>query len=238
MTESDASTASRPKFSAAIEDYVKSIYLLQQEHEQVTTSLLAAQLGVAPASVTGMLQRLDRLHLVAYTPYRSVELTELGRRTALEVLRHHRLLELYLTEALGYSWDEVHAEADVLEHAISEQLEARIAAQLGHPLADPHGDPIPGPDLTLPPAPAGSLAEAPLGRRLRVVRVTNQDPAHLRYLTSLGLVPGAEVRVAERAPFDGPLTLAIGGVTRAVDSRMARAILVDPVEGPETTPRV
>ena len=163
----------------------------------------------------------------SYTPYHGVVLTELGERIALEVLRHHRLIELYLVEALGYSWDEVHAEADVLEHAISERLEARIAERLGHPLADPHGDPIPLPDLSLPAAVGRPLAQLPLGSAGRVVRVTDQDADHLRYLESLGLRPGACVVVQTRAPFDGPLTIKVGDAVHVLDSRLARAIVLE-----------
>ena len=214
------------KLSPAIEDYVKAIYQLQQEHEQVTTSLLAEHLGFMPGSVTGMLQRLSRLNLVTYEPYRGVVLTDLGKRTALEVLRHHRLLELFLVEALGYSWDEVHGEAEVLEHAISERLETRIAERLGHPLTDPHGDPIPLADLSLPSEDRHSLADLEVGRQGRIIRVLDQNPAHLRYLQELGLCPGATVSVQTRAPFDGPLTIQVEGMPHAIDSRMARNILV------------
>src|SRR5215212_7993970 len=151
------------KFSPAIEDYLKATYLLHQEHSKVTTSLLAEHLGFAAPSVTGMLQKLAKLNLVLYTPYQGVALTDIGERMALEVLRHHRLLELFLVEALGYSWEEVHAEADILEHVISEQFEARIAAHLGHPTVDPHGDPIPLLDGTLPEYPCYPLTNLPVG---------------------------------------------------------------------------
>ena len=214
------------KFSPAIEDYVKAIYQLQQDHGQVSTSLLADHLGFTPPSVTGMLQKLAKLDLVSYVPYHGVALTERGAETALEVLRHHRLLELYLVEALGFSWDEVHAEADVLEHAISERLEARIAESLGYPTADPHGDPIPLPDLTLPDVVGQPLTEVGVGQPARVVRVIDQEAAHLRYLESLGLQPGACVQVRDRAPFDGPLLIQVGETDQVLDSRMARAILV------------
>ena len=218
--------AGETKLSPATEDYVKAIYLLHQEHAQVTTSLLARQLGVAPASASGMIHKLAKLNLVTHIPYRGVVLTDLGQRTALAVLRRHRLLELFLVEALEYSWDEVHAEAEVLEHVISETLEARIAERLGHPIADRHGAPIPSPDLTLPPDACKSLVELPLGAQGHIVRVMDQEPAHLRYLQKLGLVPGATVTVHARAPFDGPLTIGVGDTVHAIDSRMARSILV------------
>jgi len=220
-------TLVEPKHSAAIEDYLKAIYLLQQEHHQVSTSLLAARLGFALASVTGMLQKLARLGLVEYTPYHGVALTDEGRRGALAVLRHHRLLELFLVESLGYSWEEVHEEAEILEHVLSERLEARIAAQLGHPTVDPHGDPIPLPDGTLPASASQSLADAPVGTQAHIVRVTDQAPEHLRYLAALGLVPGAAVTIRARAPFDGPLTVGVGEAVHPLDSRIARALLVE-----------
>ncbi len=214
------------KLSPAIEDYVKAVYLLHREHAQVTTSLLAKQLAVAPASVTGMIHKLATLNLVTHIPYRGVVLTDLGQRAALEVLRRHLLLELFLVETLEYSWDEAQAEAEVLEHVISETLEARIAQRLGHPIADPHGGPIPFPDSTLPPDAYELLVQLPVGSQGHIVRVIDQESAHLRYLQKLGLVPGATVMVYARAPFDGPLTIGVGDAVHAVDSRMARSILV------------
>ena len=216
--------------SPAIEDYVKAIYLLHQDHTRVATSLVAKQVGVSPAAVSGMIHKLANLNLVSHIPYHGVVLTDLGQRTALKVLRRYRLLKCFLVEALEYSWDEVHAEADVLEHVISETLEARIAERLGHPIADPHGDPIPFPDLTLPPHAYASLVKLPLGAQGRIVRVIDQESAHLRYLQKLGLVPGATVTVQAWVPFDGPLTIGVGGVVHAIDSRMARALLVRAVE--------
>jgi DtxR family Mn-dependent transcriptional regulator len=214
------------KFSPAIEDYLKAIYVLRQEHGEVTTSLLASHLRFAPPSVTGMLQKLAKLDLVTYAPYQGVSLTERGERAALEVLRHHRLLELFLVEALGYSWEEVHDEAEVLEHVISETFEARIAARLGHPTTDPHGDPIPAVDGTLPLCGGRPLTQLPAGNAGAIVRVTAQHPDHLRYLAQLGLVPGALVTLHSQAPFDGPLTVGVGETVHHLDSRMARAILV------------
>jgi DtxR family transcriptional regulator, Mn-dependent transcriptional regulator len=214
------------KLSPAIEDYLKAIYVLRQEHSEVTTSLLANHLGFAPPSITGMIQKLAKLGLVTYEPYQGVSLTEHGQRTALEVLRHHRLLELFLVQALGYSWEEVHAEAEVLEHVISETFEARIAAHLGHPTVDPHGDPIPAIDGTLPPCSGHPLTQLRSGHSGEIVRVTAQHPEHLRYFAQLGLVPGALVTLHGQAPFDGPLTVAIGDTVHHLDSRMARAILV------------
>jgi DtxR family transcriptional regulator, Mn-dependent transcriptional regulator len=222
--ESVVSTSA--KLSPAIEDYLKAIYVLRQEHSEVTTSLLANHLGFAPPSITGMVQKLAKLGLVTYEPYQGVTLTEYGQRTALEVLRHHRLLELFLVQALGYSWEEVHAEAEVLEHVISETFEARIAAQLGHPTVDPHGDPIPAVDGTLPPCSGHPLTQLRSGHSGEIVRVTAQHPEHLRYFAQLGLVPGALVTLHGQAPFDGPLTVGVGDTIHHLDSRIARTILV------------
>ena len=221
--------------SPAIENYLKAIYKLHQAHGQVTTSLLAEDLGFAPPSVTGMLQKLAKLDLVIYTPYQGVTLTDRGRHRALEVLRHHRLLELFLVQALGYSWEEVHADAEVLEHVISERLESRIAAHHGHPTADPHGDPIPYPDGTLPLSTSQPLAHLSLGATGRITRVTDQHPDHLRYLADQGLVPGAIITVRARALFDGPLTIGIGNTIHHLDIRMARSILVQDIAATDDT---
>jgi DtxR family Mn-dependent transcriptional regulator len=217
----------RPRVSAAVEDYLKAIYTLKQSKGQVTTSLLAEQLGFRPASVTGMLKSLADMHLVSYAPYHGVELTEAGEKIALEVVRHHRLIELYLVEALGYSWDEVHDEAEELEHVISEKLEARIAARLGHPTLDPHGDPIPTPEGTLPVADEGCrLADLAIGSSGIIARVHDQNPERLRYLADLGLVPGTTVKVVAIAPFDGPLSVAVADTVHPLDRRLARAIVL------------
>src|SRR6266498_3873853 len=162
---------SPPKLSPTVEDYVKAIYLLHQAFGKVTTTHLAEHLGFAPPSVTSMLQKLAKLNLVIYTPYHGAVLTAVGQHLALEVLRHHRLVELFLVEALGYSWEEVHTEAEVLEHVLSERLEARIDAHLGHPTVDPHGDPIPFPDGTLPNCLCHPLTHLPLQSTGRIVRV-------------------------------------------------------------------
>jgi DtxR family Mn-dependent transcriptional regulator len=226
MTPASANEALSARISPAIEDYLKAIYTLQLAQPQVTTSLLAEHLGFKPASVTGMLKTLADLHLVSYTPYHGVELTSAGQRIALEVVRHHRLIELYLVEALGYSWDEVHDEAEALEHVISEKLEARIAARLGHPSFDPHGDPIPTVEGTLPIGEDTSLADMAVGERGEIVRVCDQHPERLRYLAGLGLVPGATLAVVASAPFDGPVSVRIGDVVHPIDRRLAREIYV------------
>jgi DtxR family Mn-dependent transcriptional regulator len=226
MTAADEKSGPKDRISPAIEDYLKAIYTLARSHTQVTTSLLADHLGYKPASVTGMLKTLADLNLVAYTPYRGVELTAAGERIALEVVRHHRLIELYLVEALGYSWDEVHDEAEALEHVISEKLEARIAARLGHPEFDPHGDPIPTLEGALPIGADARLSDLAVGAAGRIDRVTDQHPERLRYLADLGLVPGAALEVVASAPFDGPITIRIGDATHPLDRRIARQIFI------------
>jgi DtxR family Mn-dependent transcriptional regulator len=226
MAPAGANDTLNTRISPAIEDYLKAIYTLQITHTQVTTSLLAEQLGFKPASVTGMLKTLAELHLVSYTPYHGVELTSAGERIALEVVRHHRLLELYLVEALGYSWDEVHDEAEALEHVISEKLEARIAARLGHPSYDPHGDPIPTIEGTVPIGDGTSLADLKIGEQGEIVRVCDQHPERLRYLAELGLVPGAALAVTASAPFDGPVSVRIGDTVHPIDRRIAREIYI------------
>ena len=183
------------RLSEAQENYLKTIFLLG-EGQPVATKALAEALGVRPASVTGMLKKLDKLGLVEHLPYKGVRLTPAGERIALEVIRHHRLLETFLAEALGYGWDEVHEEADRLEHHISEAFEARIAEILGHPERDPHGDPIPTKTLKLPQIPARRLTEASLGR-WRVVRVRRQDPDALALYARLGLAPSSALTLTE-----------------------------------------
>ncbi len=226
MTAAGEKSDPKDRISPAIEDYLKAIYTLARSHTQVTTSLLADHLGYKPASVTGMLKTLADLNLVAYTPYRGVELTSSGERIALEVVRHHRLIELYLVEALGYSWDEVHDEAEALEHVISEKLEARIAARLGHPAFDPHGDPIPTLEGDLPRGADKRLSDLTVGAAGRIDRVTDQHPERLRYLADLGLIPGAALEVIASAPFDGPITIRVGDAIHPLDRRIARQIFI------------
>src|SRR6478609_10671794 len=174
--------------STAVEDYAKAIYALEQRGERpVTTNALAERLSVTAASASGMCKRLGELGLVTHVPYKGVELTQAGERVALEVLRHHRLLELYLAERLDVPWDRVHDEAEVLEHVLSEELEALIAAKLGHPTHDPHGDPIPSADLELVEEPHASLASLDAGDRGVLVRVSDAEPEMLRYLAERGI---------------------------------------------------
>ena len=198
--------------SHAVEDYLKIIYELQQASGKVNTTALAEKLNVAPASVTGMIKKLaeDRPRLVNYERHHGVTLTPAGEKIALEVIRHHRLIELYLHQALGYSWDQVDAEAEKLEHVISEEFEDRIAAVLGQPKIDPHGDPIPTKEGIIA-APAGErLTDLTAGQRGRVARVSDDDPALLRYLTELGIKPETAIAVVDRSPFDGPMHVRVG----------------------------
>jgi len=186
----------RLELSESQEDYLKQIFLLGGDRERVSTQALARRLRVKPASVTEMVGRLSQLGLVEHAPYRGVRLTDGGRRVALEMLRHHRLLETFLVEALGYKWDQVHEEAERLEHVISERFEERIAEAMGHPTHDPHGDPIPAPDLSLPVGDASvPLQDLPVGFRGTLVRVGSQDPDNLHLLRRLGLAPGSTVEV-------------------------------------------
>lgn len=212
----------------AIEDYLKTIYALEQIKSPVSTSRIAEARAVKPGSATSMIQRLHRLNLVNYEKHYGVTLTEAGQEIALEVIRHHRLVELYLIEALGFSWDEVHEQADILEHVISEKLEERIAAALNYPEFDPHGDPIPSKEGQVVAVKTQSLAGLRAGNRAIVSRIPDDaDSDLLRYLADLGLVPGAELEVLEVAPFDGPLTVEIGGSQQIIGNRVAGAVLVE-----------
>lgn len=212
----------------AIEDYLKTIFVLSKEERPVSTSRIAEARNVKPASVTSMVQRLAKLNLVNYEKHYGVTLTESGTQIALEVIRHHRLVELYLIEALGFKWDEVHEQADILEHVISEKLEERMAAALDHPTVDPHGDPIPAKDGTMINVSSLPLSRLEEGTEGRVVRIVgDDDSAMLRYLAELGLVPGASFRVTDVAPFEGPLTLELEGQERVIGHNVASSILVE-----------
>jgi DtxR family transcriptional regulator, Mn-dependent transcriptional regulator len=208
----------------AIQDYVKEIYKLQSSARRVTTSALAERLGVSAPSVTAMLKKLAGLGLVEHERYRGARLTETGERVALEVIRHHRLLEQYLSQTLGLPIDALHDEADRLEHALSEELEAHIDRSLGFPTHDPHGDPIPGPDLKISPATWSPLSTLEPGAKATVSRVPDGDGALLRYLAELKLTPGNDVEVREAAPFDGPLTVRVEGEEHAISRELAAQI--------------
>ncbi len=220
--------ASRP--SEAIEDYTKAIYALQRRTasgEGVSTNDLAERLRVTPASVSAMLKKLAERGLVVHERYRGVVLTPEGERVALEVLRHHRLLELYLAEHLGVPWDRVHEEAEALEHVISEDLEARIAAKLGNPTHDPHGDPIPDADLVMDEGDTQRLAELEPGTRGCFVRISDSDPEMLRYLSERGVRLGDALEVVDRQPFGGPLTVRFGDAEHVLGGGLAAAMRVE-----------
>ena len=201
----------RENLTQAVEDYIKAIYTLTRDGERATTNQLADHLGVTAASVTGMLKMLSSAQqpLVDYQKHHGVLLTSYGEKVALEVLRHHRLLEMFLHQVLGYEWDEVHVEADRLEHVISEEFEARMAAVLGNPEHDPHGDPIPTRDLHMPETPSLSLFYLRPGQRAVVHRVVSTDPDLLRHLAELGIVPQTVIEVTAYSPFDENLTLQV-----------------------------
>ena len=216
--------AAREHHGVAVEDYAKAIYALQRRDGQVTTNALAERLGVTAGSVSGMVKRLDGLGLVTHKPYKGVELTDAGERVALEMLRHHRLLELYLAESLGVPWDQVHDEAEVLEHHISEELEALIAAKLGNPTHDPHGDPIPDAELRIDEGESVALETLEVGARGVFVRVSDSDPEMLRWLSERGIAPGDAFEVVDRQPFGGPVFVRFGGEVLALGGRLAAAM--------------
>src|ERR671922_617267 len=208
----------------AIQDYVKEIYKLEAAGRPATTSALAKQLGVSAPSVTAMVKKLASLELVEHERYRGTRLTRKGERVALEVIRHHRLLEQYLSQTLGLPLDALHNEADRLEHALSEELEAEIDRSLGFPTRDPHGDPIPGPDLKIDRVEVTPLSTLVAGDKATVERVPDGDGELLRYLSELKLTPGSRLEVREAAPLDGPLTVRIGGADHAISRELAAQI--------------
>jgi DtxR family Mn-dependent transcriptional regulator len=214
--------------TTAVEDYAKAIYALEQrDGNAVSTNALAERLGVTPASASAMVKRLDGLGLVTHTPYRGVQLTAAGTKVALEILRHHRLLELYLAETLGVPWDRVHDEAEVLEHVLSEELEELIAAKLGDPTHDPHGDPIPTRDGRIAEVRSTALSDLEPGAMGTFVRVSDSDPEMLRYLADRGIAPGATLEVIDKQPFDGPLFVRFGDDVHVLGGDLACAMRVE-----------
>ena len=220
--------ASQELRTSAVEDYTKAIYALElRDHEPVTTTALAERLGVTPGSASAMVKRLGELGLAQHRPYHGVSLTEEGRRVALKVMRHHRLLELYLVESLGVPWDRVHEEAEVLEHVLSEELEELIAAKLGHPTLDPHGDPIPTRDLKIEERATASLQTLESGDCATFTRVSDSDPEMLRFLAERGIAPGDELEVIDKQPFDGPLSVRFGEDVHVLGGALTRAMRVE-----------
>lgn len=232
--------------TAPVEDYLKAIFEIEGADAQADadrpsvagTNEIAQALGIAPASVTGMLRRLAEQGLISYERYRGVRLSDAGRRAALRTIRRHRIIESYLTNALGYPWDRVHDEAERLEHAASDELIDRMASAVGEPTTDPHGAPIPTREGTLDARPLLALVDVDVGAVVRVRQVSDRDPERLRYLAELGVIPGADVRVLGRAPFGGPITLRImrgggagggGGAERGGGVRTARDCSIGPM---------
>jgi len=212
--------------TAPVEDYLKAIYELERSGEAAETNAIARILDIAPASVSGMIRRLAALRLITHERYRGARLTAPGRRAALKTLRRHRVIEAYLTSALGYSWDRVHDEAERLEHAASDELIDRMAAAIGEPETDPHGAPIPTRDGTLREQPLVSLSDLAPGDSARVERVSDSSAEFLRYLAELGIVPGTTVQVIAREPFDGPIALRLPDGTRTIGPALAVQVLV------------
>jgi DtxR family Mn-dependent transcriptional regulator len=214
--------------TTAVEDYCKAIFTLEARGDQpVSTNALAERLAITPGSVSAMLKRLDELAVITHVPYRGVRLTADGRRVALEVIRHHRLLESYLADALGMPWDRVHAEAEVLEHVLSDDLEELIAAKLGHPTVDPHGDPIPNANLEIDERATERMESLQPGDEGRFVRVSDSDPEMLRYLAERGISPGERFAVRDRQPFGGPLFVQFGEREHAIGGQLAGAMRVE-----------
>ncbi|HEY8865787.1 MAG TPA: metal-dependent transcriptional regulator [Solirubrobacteraceae bacterium] len=214
--------------TSAVEDYAKAIYALEARGQGVVSNnSLAERLGVTPASASGMVRKLDEMGLVSHVPYRGVQLTPQGLALALEVLRHHRLLELYLAESLGVPWDRVHDEAEVLEHVLSEELEELIAAKLGDPTHDPHGDPIPTRDGHIEEGATAALDSLAAGATGTFVRISDSDPEMLRYLAERGISPGDSFEVVEKQPFDGPLFARFGAEVHVLGGALARAMRVE-----------
>jgi DtxR family Mn-dependent transcriptional regulator len=225
--------AAPDSISASIQDYAKAVYALEERGGgAVSTNDLADRLAVTPGSVSAMVRKLSEVGLLEHEPYRGVRLTSQGRRVALEVLRHHRLIELFLAEELGMPWDRVHAEAEVLEHVISEDLERLIAERLGDPTLDPHGDPIPTEGFEIDERPTRNLDELSPGTSGRFVRVSDSDPEMLRYLAEEGIAIGDRLRVTRRQPFGGPVFVRVGEREQPLGGELARAMRIE-LEEPE-----
>ncbi len=214
--------------SEAVQDYLKAIYKLQERHGVVSTSALAEEMDVTAASATGMMKKLAGIKLVRHSPYQGVVLSKAGQKMALEIIRHHRLLELYLAEALGYSWDQVHEEAERMEHFISEEFEEKIFEALGRPTRDPHGDPIPAKDGTVITTDHERLADLEPGAKGIIRQVSDGDSEMLRYLGTRGLVPDTSLEVVDKAPFNGPLTVRTGRSSHILGRELAGHIWVEP----------
>lgn len=216
----------RPSLTGQAEDYLKAIYELEQHGTAAGTNDIAARLAISPASVTGMIQRLARLGLVESERYKGARLTDAGRTAALQLIRRHRIIESYLVQRLGFGWEDVHDEAERLEHAASDELINRMAAAIGNPTQDPHGAPIPTAEGTVDETRLDSLLVLPIGGVATVMRMSDRDPEFLRYLDGLGIHPGARVRLVAKAPFDGPLTIAVDGREHSIGTNSAARVFI------------
>ena len=214
----------------SIEDYLKTIFEIENDKGKVTTNSLSEKLQVAPASVTSMIKKLSSKKLITHKRYQGVKLTKAGRKIALEIIRHHRLIELYLQEALGVPWDKVHEEAEKWEHIISEDIEDRMDKFLGYPTSDPHGSPIPRRDGTMIERDCSCLADIDPGNKATIAEVSDHDPNLLRYLGEMGFYPKTKIVVKEVKPFDGPITISIKGKTHIIGREAAKHISVMNVE--------
>ena len=218
----------RTRHSRAVEDYLKAIYKLQLEHGPVPTTLLAAELDRSPASVTNMVKGLAAQDLVAHVPYHGVRLTPAGESAALKIIRRHRVIETYLIERLGYTWDGVHGEAEWLEHAASDTLVDRMAAALGDPATDPHGAPIPGPDGSIVQRDLPALTDLPAGTRAVIREVSDNDSERLRFLSGIGFLLGTEVTVLSASEANGEVVAQVAGRRHRLSQELAAAIRLEP----------
>jgi DtxR family transcriptional regulator, Mn-dependent transcriptional regulator len=223
---SNSKTGNHKALSSTAQDYLKVIFKLQADGMEASTSAIAQRMSVTAGTVTTMLQRLSRAGLVTYSPYQAVELTPAGERVALELIRHHRLLELYLHRAMGYRWDEVDAEAEALEHAISEEFEDRMTALLGDPKWDPHGSPIPARDGTIEERPSVPLIDLEVGQPAVICRVSDDDAALLRYLERQGLTLEVSLRLVRKEKYSGQVTVATEAGERHLSETSARSVFV------------
>ena len=223
-----APTKKREPLTEPVEDYLKAIYAIGKGSGPAATNEIAQRLALAPASVSGMVRRLADQGLLAYERYHGVKLTDSGRRAALRTLRRHRVIEAYLSRALGYPWDRVHDEAERLEHAASDELIDRMAATIGEPIVDPHGAPIPTREGAVDETEYKSLAELPIGATGLVARVADEDPEMLRYLGELSIRPGTRLTVKARAPFDGPITVTVGRRQISIGPALAAHVMIAP----------
>ena len=224
------SQAAPDSLTRSVEDYLKAIYRLSEQGQHATTSEIAHHLGLSAPSVTGMVKRLSEQGLVTYEPYKGVSLTAEGRRGALRMLRRHRVIEAYLVAFLGYGWETVHDEAERLEHAVSDVLIDRMAAALGNPVVDPHGDPIPGADGSIDNARYLPLTELKAGDVADIRQVATNEPERLRYLGTLGLLPGIRITIERCEPFEGPISVRAGALPQVLGHEIAQVLLCSRVE--------